>query len=523
MDATPEAFACRCLPLNIANAHGWQLLSPCGFEAEWNGGSAVDDVVIRLDPGASQARAPVALFGQGVLTFHVEGLFRTPPGYNLWVGGSPNEAKDGIAALGGMIETDWSPFSFTMNWRFTRPDHVIRFEENEPFCFFFPIRRGALLEFAPRIEPIEGEPELRERFEAWSASRDGFQAEVASHPPECPAARWQKTYYRGVDVSGAVGTADHQTRLRLPEFEGADRYHREAPARRPVPGPPGSVEVEAKTLARRKREWRASSLERLRSMASSIPRRAGVSPQIFLEAYYAANRPVVLAGEMAGWPALDRWTPEYLKHVVGSREVEVQANRAADEDFERNMTAHRSHMPFDAFIDRISAPNAGNDVYLTAWNSASNAEALSPLQADLGSLDKLLIGGEVGQGATSQGMMWIGPAGTFTPLHHDLTNNLLLQIRGRKMVLLVEPADTDRLYNDHHVYSRIRDLTEPGLVDRFPKLEGLRVHQVLLTPGEALFIPLGWWHQVRALDFSVSITRTDFRWPNDFHETWPGS
>ena len=84
MDATPESFAYRCLPLNIANSHGWELLSPCGFEAEWNGGPAVEDVVVRTDPGTTDGHAPVALFGQGVLTFHLEGLFRTPPGFSLW-------------------------------------------------------------------------------------------------------------------------------------------------------------------------------------------------------------------------------------------------------------------------------------------------------------------------------------------------------------------------------------------------------------------------------------------------------
>src|SRR5215469_5139020 len=142
MDRSPESFAYRCLPLNIANAHGWELLSPCGFEAEWNGGPAVQDVVVRPDPGTALRDAPTALFGQGVITFHVDGLFRTPEGFNLWVGGPPNAMKDGLSPLGGVIETDWSPFSFTMNWRFTRPRHVVRFEENEPFCFLFPVQRG---------------------------------------------------------------------------------------------------------------------------------------------------------------------------------------------------------------------------------------------------------------------------------------------------------------------------------------------------------------------------------------------
>src|SRR5262249_39505442 len=150
-------------------------------------------------------------------------------------------------------------------------------------------------------------------------------------------------------------------------------------------------------------------------------------------------------------------------------------------------------------------------------NAAANAAALSGLEADLGFLDNILS--REGDGA--HGMMWIGPGGTFTPLHHDLTNNLLLQIVGAKEVLLAAPGETPRLYNDRHVFSRIRDLTEPGLVETYPKLNGLVVHRVRMNPGDALFIPLGWWHQVKALDFSVTITHTNFRWPNDFHATYP--
>src|SRR5882757_10212642 len=121
MDDTPEAFAYRCLPLNIANAHGWEVLNPCGFEAIWDGGSGVEALTIKPDAGAVEGRLAQSLFGQGVITFHVEAIVRTPPGWNLWVGGSPNRHKDGVGPLTGVIETDWSPFTFTMNWRFTRP------------------------------------------------------------------------------------------------------------------------------------------------------------------------------------------------------------------------------------------------------------------------------------------------------------------------------------------------------------------------------------------------------------------
>ena len=218
MDATPERFAYRCLPLAIANAHGWEILSPCGFKARWRGGQGAEAVEIRLDPGTDPRRVPVSLFGQGTITFHVEAILRTEPGWNLWVGGPPNAAKDGIAPLTGLIESDWSPYTFTMNWRFTRRNHWVRFEENEPFCFFFPVARAAIESVEPRMRPMADEPGLTEQFEAWSRSRDAFQKWVQQAQPQAPADKWQKLYYRGVQPDGTPGPADHCTRLRLPPF-----------------------------------------------------------------------------------------------------------------------------------------------------------------------------------------------------------------------------------------------------------------------------------------------------------------
>ena len=86
---------------------------------------------------------------------------------------------------------------------------------------------------------------------------------------------------------------------------------------------------------------------------------------------------------------------------------------------------------------------------------------------------------------------------------------------------MVNSLDTPRLYNDRHVFSEVRDLTAPGILEAFPLLDGVRVHKIDLSPGDILFIPVGWWHQVLALDFSVSITHTNFRWPNDVHENHP--
>ena len=47
--------------------------------------------------------------------------------------------------------------------------------------------------------------------------------------------------------------------------------------------------------------------------------------------------------------------------------------------------------------------------------------------------------------------------------------------------------------------------------------------EVVLAPGEALFIPAGWWHQVDALDVSISVSILSLAWPNDFSWYKPGT
>lgn len=222
MDETPERFAYRCLPLTMANGLGWEIGSPCAFAVRWDGGTGTGAVTIEADPASEPHRRPVSLFGEGTLTFHVEGLLRTSPGWNLWVGGPANMAKDGIAPLGGLIETDWSPYTFTMNWRFTRPGHWVRWDEDEPFCCFFPVQRGTVESITPRFRPLEDDPALAASFARWSESRNAFQDHVEKHQPSAPAERWQKLYYRGMTPDGVRGTPDHQTRSRSCPFQAAD-------------------------------------------------------------------------------------------------------------------------------------------------------------------------------------------------------------------------------------------------------------------------------------------------------------
>ncbi|MGB7207542.1 MAG: DUF6065 family protein, partial [Pyrinomonadaceae bacterium] len=88
MDIFTDRHPYRCLPLVVANTTGWELLSPVSFTATWNGGIRTEDIRIDADDETAPEmlkRWVVSHFSGGVLTFHTGWLFRTEPGWDLWV------------------------------------------------------------------------------------------------------------------------------------------------------------------------------------------------------------------------------------------------------------------------------------------------------------------------------------------------------------------------------------------------------------------------------------------------------
>ena len=214
MDMTDQRYAYRCIPLSIANASGWEILLPAPFSATWTGGNLISDIQIRplRDPARIKDRV-VSHFGHGVVTFHTGYLFRTSPGWALWCRGAPNGVKHGIMPLDGLVETDWLPFPFTMNWRFTRPG-TVRFEEGEPFCFITPVPHAVLDSVEPVVKSLGDDPELRSAYENWSASRTDFNASLARRDPDAVKQGWQRHYVKGAAPEGE-GAGFHLSRRRL--------------------------------------------------------------------------------------------------------------------------------------------------------------------------------------------------------------------------------------------------------------------------------------------------------------------
>lgn len=220
MSEMRQGWPHRCLPMLIANQSGWEVRNRNAFTATWMGGDDRTSLMIAPDTRESGQFLPSSHFGYGILTWHLPMLFRTPPGYNLLVRGPANHPKDAISALEGIVETDWSSSSFSMNWKFTREFMPVRFEVDEPICMIVPQRRAELEEFVPELRPIESDEELHRKHEFFLGSRGalGREQEEADGPAG-ERVPWQGDYTRGRHADGESGADDHQTRRRLRPFD----------------------------------------------------------------------------------------------------------------------------------------------------------------------------------------------------------------------------------------------------------------------------------------------------------------
>jgi Cupin-like domain len=222
----------------------------------------------------------------------------------------------------------------------------------------------------------------------------------------------------------------------------------------------------------------------------------------FLRRYVVGCRPVVLTGVAADWPALARWSPADLKSRFGHIDVEVQAERDANPLYEQEKLEHRRQVRLADFVDQVLAGGANNEML--------RRPEFAPLLADIGTLPRLCDRAAL----LERSSFWFGPAGTVTPLHHDTIMLFHTQIVGRKRWRFVSPLQTPRLYNHHNVFSAV-NLDAPDLV-RHPDFAGVKVLEVVAGPGDTVFLPLGWWHQVSSLDVSLSFSYSNLALPNAY-------
>lgn len=245
-----------------------------------------------------------------------------------------------------------------------------------------------------------------------------------------------------------------------------------------------------------------------------IPRTSGLTEETFLTRHVKANAPVIVTDAMAEWRRPGRWDPAHLRNAVGDMEVQVYDDLFTLVDLE-DLSAYldrnfgrpegmasteyvRAYVRFKdvdfTWADRLFEALAGDWGHPYFFPRTGFVLPKPPSDRPISPVSDLF---------PYKGL-FISGRGARTRLHRDpfCTEAMLCQFHGEKRVLFYDPKHTDALMRDG-------TFVDPEAVDRarFPAFDGIRpVYDDVLRPGEILFIPSGWFHDVRTLSDSISIT-----------------
>ncbi|XP_014254070.1 lysine-specific demethylase 8-like [Cimex lectularius] len=225
------------------------------------------------------------------------------------------------------------------------------------------------------------------------------------------------------------------------------------------------------------------------------------SLQYFSEHHFYPQKPAILLDCISHWPAFGKWDNiNYLKKVAGHRTVPIELGSSYTEnDWGMRLTT------LQEFIENHII-RKGDSVGYLAQHQLFNQ--VPELQNDICVPEYCCISdledGSYGVDTNA----WFGPAGTVTPLHYDPKHNLFCQVVGSKRVLLYSPEDSENLYPHDATMLNNTAQVDPYSpnYDLFPKYRQAKAYECHLRPGEMLYIPPKWWHHIRSLDISFSVS-----------------
>lgn len=278
------------------------------------------------------------------------------------------------------------------------------------------------------------------------------------------------------------------------------------------------VSTEADTCGDNKEVGGAATVlaPKLPPFVHAVPRLQDPTASQFSE-FFRADLPCCIAGaDIAdNWPALRIWHNwGWWTQRYGHRHVPLEVGAFNDPAW------HEEVASMADFVDRLCA---GVEIVYLAQHT---------LFDQLPDLKGHFSEPTVVRGRVTRINAWIGSANTVTPCHFDSYDGVLCQVVGYKHVRLFPPNDSKFLYptstswtaqrrwpanasetttamngrrTEPHGTISLVDVAAPDML-RFPLFDRATCSEVLLGPGDALFIPAGWWHWVRAVDRSISVS-----------------
>jgi lysine-specific demethylase 8 len=227
----------------------------------------------------------------------------------------------------------------------------------------------------------------------------------------------------------------------------------------------------------------------------------------FVKSLTSLTEPLVMRSLAEEWSAVYKWRNiDQLAREHGHRLIPIEVG-SIDTGMKEELVSFRS------FVTNYLSQSAKNDCTRLeeAVDPASSIAYLAqhPLLNQISNLHDDVPKTPFGLEPTNINI-WLGTGGTRTPLHFDSYDNLFVQLVGAKYVRLYRPDQTSKLYvSKDSKYGLQGNMSQVNCemedFDSHPLAKDCEYTEVLLLPGDALFIPSRYWHYVRSLSTSVSI------------------
>lgn len=240
--------------------------------------------------------------------------------------------------------------------------------------------------------------------------------------------------------------------------------------------------------------------------AESIPRIPAPSLSVFEREYVRRSQPVVITGVVERWPAFKRWSAAYLRQKLG--QIEVPVGRLNDGKVWTDEVRHITYdtMTFDRGVSLVYSNNGQHPAHYLAAQLRGQLKRLLD--------DDVVRPQYCRRTPLSRSRLFVAASGMVSPMHRDFPENLFAQVAGRKRFVFIPRSESACVYP----YPLFSDLPQASPVDaefpdydRFPELRRAHPITVEVEPGDLLFVPSRWWHQVRTLESSLSI---NWWWPS---------
>ena len=205
------------------------------------------------------------------------------------------------------------------------------------------------------------------------------------------------------------------------------------------------------------------------------------------------------------WKASKKWTFNYLKNIKGSNlEVNtVKGNATLGE-------GKISSISFKKYISQIISNK--NKYYLTTFYLFKKfPKLIKDINYEYIKSNSLFC----------HVLSWIGPKNSITGFHCDWSENINVQVRGEKVFYLVSPEFNKYMYISDK-FERISATSKVDLKkiksNKFPLFKKAKVIKVNLKKGDLIYVPRGWWHYVKSLEPSISVSFHFWSFKNVFRD-----